>query len=66
MSSIALKKWDSYVLHIEPGTLDKLSAVHDLIFQESGQLRSFDKIINSALGRYMTALKYQAKTKDVR
>lgn len=56
-------KFDSYVLHIEQSTLDKLNGTRELLIENRGRAYDFDLIIRKALGRYLTALKYEAKQK---
>jgi len=55
--------FDSYVLHIEQDTLDKLNQARDLTIEVRGKTLDFNKLVNKALGRYITAIKYEAKNK---
>ena len=52
------KKFDSYVLHIEQDTLDRL-----LNIEVRNRTLDFNTLVNKALGRYITAIKYEAKNK---
>lgn len=52
---------DSYLLHIEPKTLDRLNEARELAYERFGRLDEFDRIVYAGLGRYITALKYQIK-----
>ena len=56
-------KFDSYVLHIEQDTLDKLNQARDLTIDVRGRTLDFNTLVNKALGRYITAIKYEAKNK---
>ena len=56
-------KFDSYVLHIEQDTLNKLNQARDLTIEVRGKTLDFNKLVNKALGRYITAIKYEAKCK---
>ena len=56
-------KFDSYVLHIEQNTLDKLNEARDLTIDVRGRTLDFNTLINKALGRYITAIKYESKNK---
>lgn len=56
-------KFDSYVLHIEQDTLDRLNDLRDLIYDSKGKAVGFDLIIRKALGRYKTAIKYNESKK---
>jgi hypothetical protein len=58
-----MTKFDSYVLHIEQDTLDKLNQARDLTIEVRGRTLDFNKLVNMALGRYITAIKYEAKNK---
>ena len=58
-----MTKFDSYVLHIEQDTLDKLNQARDLTIEVRGRTLDFNKLVNKALGRYITAIKYEAKNK---
>lgn len=51
--------FDSYVLHIEQDTLDKLNQARDLTIEVRGKTLDFNKLVNKALGRYITAIKYE-------
>ena len=53
-------KFDSYVLHIEQNTLDKLNEARDLTIDVRGRTLDFNTLVNKALGRYITAIKYEA------
>ncbi len=55
------KKFDSYLVHIEPSTVSRLNEAHGLLIESQGKHLSFDTIIRKALGRYITAIKYDAK-----
>lgn len=52
-------KFDSYVLHIEQDTLDKLNQARDLTIDVRNKTLDFNTLVNKALGRYITALKYE-------
>lgn len=54
-------KFDSYVLHIEQNTLDKLNEARDLTIDVRGRTLDFNTLVNKALGRYITAIKYESK-----
>ena len=56
-------KFDSYVLHIEQDTLDKLNQARDLTIDVRGRTLDFNTLVNKALGRYITAIKYESKNK---
>ena len=56
-------KFDSYVLHIEQNTLDKLNEARDLTIEVRGRTLDFNTLVNKALGRYITAIKYESKNK---
>lgn len=56
-------KFDSYVLHIEQNTLDKLNEARNLTIDIRGRTLDFNTLVNKALGRYITAIKYEAKNK---
>ena len=58
-----MTKFDSYVLHIEQDTLDKLNQARDLTIDVRGRTLDFNTLVNKALGRYITAIKYEAKNK---
>ncbi len=53
-------KFDSYVLHIEQDTLDKLNQARDLTIDVRNRTLDFNTLVNKALGRYITAIKYEA------
>jgi hypothetical protein len=53
-------KFDSYVLHIEQDTLDKLNKARDLTILTRGKTLDFNTLVNKALGRYITAIKYES------
>lgn len=53
-------KFDSYVLHIEQDTLDKLNQARDLTIEVRGRTLDFNTLVNKALRRYITAIKYEA------
>lgn len=53
-------KFDSYVLHIEQNTLDRLNEARDLTIDVRGKTLDFNTLVNKALGRYITAIKYEA------
>ena len=55
-----MTKFDSYVLHIEQDTLDKLNEARDLTIDVRGRTLDFNTLVNKALGRYITAIKYEA------
>jgi len=55
------KTFDSYTLHIEQSTLDGLNKARDLLYDRKGVAHSFDFIIRKAMGRYMTAIRYEGK-----
>lgn len=57
------KKFDSYVLHIEQDTLDRLNEARDLTIEVRNRTLDFNMLVNKALGRYITAIKYEAKSK---
>lgn len=61
--STKLTVFDSYVLHIEQKTLDRLNEVRELIIKNSHRYYDFDRIVYLSLGKQLTALKYQAKIK---
>lgn len=52
-------KFDSYVLHIEQDTLDKLNQARDLTIDVRNKTLDFNTLVNKSLGRYITALKYE-------
>ncbi len=54
-----MTKFDSYVLHIEQDTLDKLNQARDLTSDVRNRTLDFNTLVNKALGRYITALKYE-------
>lgn len=54
-----MTKFDSYVLHIEQDTLDKLNQARDLTIDVRNRTLDFNTLVNKALGRYITALKYE-------
>ena len=54
-------KFDSYVLHIEQDTLDKLNQARDLTIDVRNRTLDFNTLVNKALGRYITAIKYESK-----
>jgi len=56
-------KFDSYVLHIEQNTLDKLNEARNITIDVRGRTLDFNTLVNKALGRYITAIKYEAKNK---
>ena len=58
-----MTKFDSYVLHIEQNTLDKLNEARNLTIDIRGRTLDFNTLVNKALGRYITAIKYEAKNK---
>jgi len=41
--------FDSYVLHIEQDTLDKLNQARDLTIEVRGKTLDFNKLVNKAL-----------------
>lgn len=55
-----MNNFDSYVLHIEQDTLDKLNKARDLTIITRGRTLDFNTLVNKALGRYITAIKYEA------
>ena len=57
-------KFDSYVLHIESETYHKLNKARELTHEETGMWIDFDKLIAKALGRYMTAVKYNTRVRQ--
>ena len=57
-------KFDSSVVHIEQKTLDRLNEVHAALLEHRGGYKSFDRIIYFALGKYLTAINYEAKRKS--
>lgn len=52
-------KFDSYVLHIEQDTLDKLNQARDLTIIVRGKTLDFNTLVNKAMRRYITAIKYE-------
>lgn len=52
-------KFDSYVLHIEQDTLNKLNQARDLTIEVRNRTLDFNTLVNKALGRYITAIKYE-------
>lgn len=59
-----MKKFDSYNIHIEQSTLDKLNEAHQLLVDLKGEHRSFDYIISKSIGYYLTQNKYRNKIKN--
>lgn len=59
-----MSKFDSYTLHIEQKTLDKLNEVYGLLIKNTGKSRDFNYIIVKAMGYYATQIKYQNKRKN--
>ena len=58
------KVFDSYVLHIEQRTLDRLNEIRDLKIKLSGKAFDFDKLVYLSLGRYLTAIRYEDKRRQ--
>lgn len=54
-----MTKFDSYILHIEQDTLDRLNEARDLTLEVRNRTLDFNTLVNKALGRYITALKYE-------
>lgn len=52
-------KFDSYILHIEQDTLDRLNEARYLTIEVRNKTLDFNTLVNKALGRYITALKYE-------
>lgn len=55
-----MTKFDSYLLHIEQDTLDRLNEARNLTIDVRGRTLDFNTLVNKALGRYITAIKYEA------
>lgn len=56
-----MSKFDSYVLHIEQPTLDKLNELRDLTYELRGRHVDFDRLIYLAVRGRITAIKYKIK-----
>ena len=52
------------MLHIESETYHKLNKARELTHEETGMWIDFDKLIAKALGRYMTAVKYNTRVRQ--
>ena len=56
-----MSSFDSYVLHIEQPTLDKLNELRDLTYYLNGRYVDFDRLVYLAVRGRITAVKYKIK-----
>lgn len=55
---------DSFTIHLEPTTEQRLQRVHQLAIERFGKNISFDQLIRSALGAYESVCKIEIRKKS--
>ena len=59
-----MSSFDSYVLHIEQPTLDKLNELRVLTYELNGRFVDFDRLVYLAVRGRITAVKYKIKKEE--